>query len=224
MNNVPTLARLLKSQPTLLYARLPDGTTPLHLAASEQARGTALLLLSRGADINARNARAVTPLFATLQAAGDAPGVRAMAALLLAHGADVNAVSGQGESALHQAFRAADPGLFALLLAHHPNVNARDPQGNAPLHLCVCRTGVQPFLPQLADALIVAGANLNAWGGLGLFGDAGLTPLESAISSGRDGLARFLSRAARTSTPPAQTVKRRWLWQTGCTMPKLRLI
>ena len=209
IGDVPTLSRLLAAKPFLVSARLPNGQTPLHLAALGRAQGTALLLLAKGADVNARDGLSVTPLLAAVRLLDDKPNVRAIASLLLEHGADPNAVSGQGNAPIHQAFWADDPLLFPLLLARHADPSLRDGQGDTPLHLAVSRPKDQAL--QIAATLLAAGADVNAWGrqdpnpGGYNGGSDGPTPLEAAIASGSDDLARFLIEKGADVNAPGAT-------------------
>jgi len=80
----------------------PGDITALHRAASENRVDLMRLLISHGADLEARDKRGQTPLFAAVESA------RADAArLLLASGADVNATDSNGLTPLDMAFKSS---------------------------------------------------------------------------------------------------------------------
>ncbi len=137
--DLPALQSLLKAKPFLVYFRLPNGQTPLHIAALWSTRGAAELLLEKGADINARDAQGVSPL---MMASNRATGVfikraRAMTEFLLGKGAEINARDRGNATALHRALLGGDVELITLLLNKNADVNASDKSGNTPLHLLV---------------------------------------------------------------------------------------
>jgi ankyrin repeat protein len=68
------------------------------------------LLLERGADVNAKNTKALTPLHAAAMA-----GDKEMVALLIANGADINARSEDGWTPLHLASQKQHPEVVELL-------------------------------------------------------------------------------------------------------------
>jgi ankyrin repeat protein len=77
---------LLQADPKLAQSRTEDGSTALHLAALEGQAAVARLLLSNGAQVNARGLREETPLHMAMY-----DGHREVAEVLLASQADVNA-------------------------------------------------------------------------------------------------------------------------------------
>jgi len=106
----------VERDPALVNAYSHDGWTPLHLASFFGHQEVASLLLTRGADVNARSqstrfARENTPLHAA--AANRQVGV---AEILIAHGADVNAKDGSGFTPLALAADSRNDLLVVILL------------------------------------------------------------------------------------------------------------
>lgn len=182
-NDAAQLRGLPEAKPHLAHARLANGATPLHVAARWLARDTVELLLAQGADPNARDAAAQTPLHHAMQRVPDKKVMREIITLLLDKGADANAVDASGNASLHLAFSIDDKDIFVLLLEHKADPNARNGRNMTPLHLAVTETLRSP--KEVAELLLVKGANLNAAGGSDLrSGGAaeGLTPLALAVS------------------------------------------
>jgi ankyrin repeat protein len=89
------------------------GSTPLHFAAWQNHDDLAELLLTKAADVNAKNAGGRTPLhWASWN------GNRKMAELLLARGADVNAKNKNGTTPLFQAISKGHTEVADLLRKH----------------------------------------------------------------------------------------------------------
>ena len=103
-----------------------DGETALHLAASANARGAVMELLTGGADVHARTPLHWTPLhYAAWTDAEDAVEV------LLAEGADVDARASGGWTPLHVAVWADSPAAVAALLARGADLTALTSAGEA---------------------------------------------------------------------------------------------
>jgi len=92
---------------------MSDGTTPLHDAAQNGREEVMKLLLSKGADINARQNDGTTPL---LYAAGR--GQKGCVEILLANGADVNATDTKGNTAISFAAASGYTNIVELLRQH----------------------------------------------------------------------------------------------------------
>ena len=107
-----------------------DGATPLHLAARNDNRAVAELLLANKADINARDDFEHTPLYAAAY-----NGNQDVVALLIAQGAEVTVRDRQGWTPLHAAIFRGYKGVVEQLLVAKADVNAADKQGQTPLQL-----------------------------------------------------------------------------------------
>ena len=126
----------VRAHPEMLQAHSGDGWTPLHLAAFFGQTELANVLISDGANVDARSTNAMknTPLHAA--AAG---GQVETAKLLLTRGADPNAKQEGGFTALHSAAQAGNRELIELLLANGAHVNVRADNNQAPLDLALTK-------------------------------------------------------------------------------------
>lgn len=108
---------------------MKNGYTPLHLAVfSVGHKKMVELLLSKGADVNARAASGATPLFfAILRDQKDD------AQIFIDHSADVNIPDAYGDTALDCALHLQYGSLIQLLVDHGADVNAVDQSGQRPL-------------------------------------------------------------------------------------------
>lgn len=156
-----TVSHLLVSQKQSVNRTTSWGDTALHRAAVCENVGILELLLSNGADINAKDHAGNTSLHLTSIPwssffSSDYPGLRGpqtwsrkeqkvkwfymslkVAYSLLDHGADVNAVNLQGRTALHLSISKGQTSLTRLLLARGADVTLKDQYGAAPLTLAV---------------------------------------------------------------------------------------
>ncbi|HEX2669768.1 MAG TPA: ankyrin repeat domain-containing protein [Polyangiaceae bacterium] len=162
---------LIDAIPHWLYA----GDVPLHLAAAALKPGVVEILLAHGADPNARNRRAATPLHYACDARPGLGGVwnpaaqRALIQLLVAHGSLLDPADRGGATPLHRAVRARSPSAVHQLLAlgASPDCRLRS-RGSTPLHLAAQSTGASGTAESLEAQLeIIAlfrelGADLGA--------------------------------------------------------------
>lgn len=139
-------------------------TSPLHWAAREGHTEAVGLLISSGADLNAKGPKGWTPLFLALsKGSGD------LIAMLLAQGADANVRCGTwGETPLRHAAHEGLTNMVRPLLAGGSDVNAESRYGRTPLH-----TAIQSNQQEIAELFIAKGANIYAG-----------TPLNEAIRAG----------------------------------------
>lgn len=149
-NDVAELKKLLAEKPYLNFMRLPDGLTPLHVAAQWGARDAVDYLLKKGADINARDAMASTPLLRVLSpATGPAETeVESIVTFLLEKGADPSVLNEEDEGALHAVVRRGDKKLVATLLGKGANPNARNGSNQSPLDLLLPDSTTAPRRPR----------------------------------------------------------------------------
>ena len=134
------------------------------------------LLVSRGADINARTSADKTPLHLSCERT-DADHVRS----LLVHGANPNSICEGGSTALHVLAETvvppgyiydAFPAIVQLLHDHDADFNAKDKLGDTPLHVFAKRSFSGTFFQGAAHVtffklLIFYGANMNAQDSVG---------------------------------------------------------
>ncbi|RYX82548.1 hypothetical protein EON83_19155 [bacterium] len=160
--NAPVVAQILKAKPYLATFHLPDGSTPLHIAALWGTLGCAQELVKQKADINARDGQNLTPLHVALKNPTERFIRRAinMTAFLLRSGAKPNIATLSGETPLHFAARVGNAQLITALLDKGANINARTIEGETALLILTNRTTNS----DLYKTFLARGADVNARG------------------------------------------------------------
>jgi hypothetical protein len=122
------------------------GDTALHIAAAAHRRELAESLVTRGADVRARNRRGAEPLH---YAADGSPGAqprdriaqRDVITYLIEAGAEPNALDKSGVAPLHRAVRTRCSDAVSALIDGGANPQLMNKHGSTPLHLAVQNTG-----------------------------------------------------------------------------------
>jgi hypothetical protein len=132
-NDVPAVEALLEQAGTqVVNTAVGSGVTPLHLSAAMNHATMTSLLVSNGADINARTQGGFTPLhWAASRDASDAAG------LLIGMGADINAVAERGITPLHWAADRRATNVVRLLVRAGAGIDPSTESGLTPLHWAV---------------------------------------------------------------------------------------
>ena len=122
------------------------GDTALHIAAAAHQRELAESLVTRGADVRARNRRGAEPLH---YAADGSPGAqhwdpaaqRDVITYLIEAGADPDALDNSGVAPIHRAVRTRCSAAVGALIEKNANPLLMNKNGSTPLHLAVQNTG-----------------------------------------------------------------------------------
>jgi len=151
--NTRIFKRLLETNPALVNVRYGDSKqTPLFSAAFFGRREFAEMLLSKGADPEARDKRGQTPLWIAAFS-----GKNQIVKLLLEKGASVNVMTQEGFTPLHIAVVRGHKDVTETLLAKGANPNAGDASGVTPLF-----GAAQYGQAEVAELLLRSGAQINA--------------------------------------------------------------
>jgi ankyrin repeat protein len=190
---------LILDRKALVNARNKEGDTSLHIAVRLDRGESGTLLISRGADIFAPNARGESPLYLAFTSTG---GVRqwmispftletrdglgntvlhyicqwkldAQIPFVISRGANTEAANATGETPLFTAVKYDNASTVKVLLANGAYLNSRDTLGNSALH-----AAVRWDTPRAAAALIDSGIDINA------HSLNGNTPLHDAVRLG----------------------------------------
>jgi ankyrin repeat protein len=150
LNTAETMLRLGASP----NYRLPNGDTPLTLAARAGHPLIVISLLRAGADVNLPRSNGETPLFAAVEG-----GHLAVARILLENRADANRAHRSGVTPLMIASRDGRVDMVQLLLAYGADPTVRDLRGFDAFHFVKGKKGqqYQPIEQLLRAALSTQG-------------------------------------------------------------------
>ncbi len=118
-------AELAKDDPGVAHHRLPDGRTPLHIAAAAGKPALVTFFTTRGADLSAGPE---SPLLSAVDHP-DRAAATEMAQFLLMNASDPNAKRRDGKTALHLAAARGNDEIVTMLIHRGANPEIRDADG-----------------------------------------------------------------------------------------------
>ncbi|MDR2796480.1 MAG: ankyrin repeat domain-containing protein [Spirochaetaceae bacterium] len=191
----------------LINARNQEGDTALHIAVRQNMAASGDLLIARGADVFAQNAKGESPIYLTFYSPGDirewmlTPAVltardglgntllhyatqwklNSAIPMIASRGASLEAANVTGETPLFIAVKIDSSPTVQALLSAGASIAGRDTLGNTALH-----TAVRWNALSAADTLISSKIDVNAYN---LYGK---TPLHDAVRLGVFGMETLL--------------------------------
>lgn len=141
--NTARVNELVKDDALIARNRLPDGRTPLHIAAAAGRPEMVTLISTKGADLSAGPE---SPLLTTLNYP-DHAAASDMSRFLLMNASDPNARRRDGKTALHLAAARGYDDMVQMLIHRGAATDVRDADGKTPLDVA---TG--PAIPTLQHA------------------------------------------------------------------------
>ncbi|KAF5545319.1 ankyrin protein 3 [Fusarium phyllophilum] len=160
VNGHEKVVKLLLERKANVETKVYRERTPLHLAAQKEgSRATMQVLLSCGADINARDDSGWTPLLFSV-AVASIDEIR----FLITQGADATAQDERDETCLHIATKRSNEiyKIFQLLLENGARADAHNRIGQTCLHTLARRGVVIPSIGDIIQLIISRGVNINA--------------------------------------------------------------
>lgn len=150
-NRNPELLKLILQQGLDLHQVDNEGNSPLHSAAASYGNfKTAEFLIESGVDVNVKNKKGETPLFATFTKSDG------MTEFLVRQGADPGARDNKGNTVLHALVGVYDAKIMKFFLSQGVDIDATNDAGLTPLHLAA-RSGT----PVSLRCLLIAGADAD---------------------------------------------------------------
>ena len=176
--DIAQVRRLLDANPGLINSSGDNlGNTPLHFATWNGRAAMAEYLISRGANVHAKNSMGNTPLHDAIHNSG-----LLVPIVLLQHGADIDERNNEEETPLIRAARIGHVGLLRLLLDKGAAVDAVRVNDSTALACALWDQHVEA-----ARILLRGGADINFRGK-----KVGYTALHFAAESGRIEMIHFL--------------------------------
>ena len=158
---------------------------PMDSAFGQNKKKFAEILISRGADVNAKSKGGITPLHEA--------GSKEIVELLLAHGARIESRTDDGNTPL---FGKEIQEVAEALIAHGADANSKNEAGNTPLHFAIITNNTG-----LAKLLVAGGADVNV-----VFKD-GLTPTSMAAENNNSAMAElFMTHGGKQTANPKDGV------------------
>ena len=177
--DIAQVRRLLNANPGLINSGGDNlGNTPLHFATWKNRAAMAEFLISKGANVNAKNSLGNTPLHDAIHNSGVLVPI-----VLLRQGANIDERNNEGETPLILAAQTGRSELVRLLLANGADVDATRKNGATAL-TCALFDGRL----EVAQLLLHAGADINEGRTLPEL----YTALHSAADLGKMDVLRFL--------------------------------
>lgn len=154
-----------------------NNNTPLHSACQNARQNIVELLISNGADVNARNNYGRSPLHLAWREKGGAR----ISQILIESGADINLEDHYGETPLSVAVAVGNKEMLGVLLEHHVKIPVRGDKGREILHRAASHG-----LKEIVDVMMDRGSDISTKN------NDGGTLLHSAASGGLAELAESL--------------------------------
>ncbi|XP_042911626.1 putative ankyrin repeat protein RF_0381 [Parasteatoda tepidariorum] len=165
------LNALLKSKSKLINKSDIRGQKPLHYAANKDI---AEILITNGADIEAKNYRGETPIFLANS--------EEVVKFLIKQGADLEARNRSGDIFLHKTVKESRQEMVELIISHGANIEVKNKDNRTPLFFANNR--------EVVDLLISNGVDVKAES------SNGETPLHVAVAKTKEMVELLISHGA----------------------------